>query len=102
MNYRVFIPSMVLAALLVVSIAYLAHGSQRPRFLLMRGVEPNWEAPPTEATFRIDQRTGEVWKLDAMPVNIGGGKTGQTQVWQKVTEETDAHHRKLMESMMVE
>lgn len=37
-----------------------------------------------------------------MPVNLNGGVTGQTLVWNKLSEETDEHHRKLMQSMTVD
>lgn len=90
----------IVAALTCLPLGYLSHDwiAQNSRFELLRGVEPNWQADPKDATFRIDRRTGDVWKLEAMPVNTGSG-TAQIDVWKKVTEETDQHYKDLIRSM---
>ncbi len=91
----------IFAALGLLPLGYLSHDwiTQNSRYELLRGVEPNWQADPKDATLRIDRRTGDVWKLEAMPVNTPSG-TAQTHVWMKIVEETDPSYKDLMRSMI--
>lgn len=89
-----------LASLSLLPLGYLANdwANHSCRFELVKSVEPNWQAKPEEATFRIDRRTGKVWVLQASPVQVADG-IAQTQAWHLVSEETDANHIALMRTL---